>query len=102
MEASVAQDVRRARRQSGEQAIAEAELPAERHGRRLLHEQGIGAAVDDPAVEAIGANDAAEAVGSFEQADADAAALQLVGGREAGDAGADDSDIRVVHLLDAR
>ena len=48
---------------------AEAELAAQRDGGRLLHQQRIGAAVDDPSIEALGANDAAEAIAGLEDGD---------------------------------
>ena len=73
--------------------VAEAQLAAERHGARLLHEQRVGTGVDDPAVESFGGDDAAGAIGRFEHAHRHATALQLVGGRQARDAAADDGDV---------
>ena len=75
MESSVAQHIRGARRECREEPIAKPKLAAESHGGGLLHEHRIGAAVDHPAVESIGPNDAAESIGGFEETDADAAAL---------------------------
>ncbi len=75
MQPSIAQDVRGAWCERGHQAIAEAQLATERDRCGLLHQQGIGTCIDDPAVEPIAADDTAEAIGGVEQTDADAAAL---------------------------
>ena len=75
MQPSVAKDVGGAGRNRRKQPIAEAELAAERDGRGFLHEQRIGPAIDDPAIEPIAANHAAETSGGFEEANVDAATL---------------------------
>ena len=93
MKAPVAQDVGGARCERRDESIGDPELAAERHGGGLLHEQRIGAAIDDPAVESIAADYTAEAIGGFEQADVDAAPLQIVRGCKARDASAGDCDI---------
>jgi hypothetical protein len=90
---SVAQDVGGARHKRGQQAIADSELTAERDRGGLLHEHRIGSAIDDPSIESIAAYHTAQTIGGLEQADADAAPLQLVCGREARDASADNGHV---------
>ena len=93
MQPAVANDVGGARRERRDQPLAEAELAAQRHRTRFLHQQRVRAAVDDPAVEPLRGDDAAGAVAGLEDAHADAAPLQLVRGRQPGDAAADDGDV---------
>ena len=96
MQPIVTQDVRRARRQRRHQPIGNAQLAAQGDRSRLLHQQRIGAAVDHPAVESLGGDDAAGARRRFEDPHADAAPLQLERSGQPGDAAADDGDIRTL------
>jgi hypothetical protein len=102
MESSVAQDVGGAWHERRDEPIAKPELATEPDGGGLLHEHRVGAAVDHPAVESIGPNDSAESIGGFEETDADAAALELVGRGEARNASADDGYIDLAHRRDTR
>ena len=124
-----AQQVAPLRKDTGQAAAAPLELPAtrqlrlhrERHlGQRgcdaqlgeELHQQRVGALVVDQEAGVDAVRDAverdvdgvgvpAEMTATLEEADAPAPALQLLGGGEAGDAGADDGDaFHVGHLLD--
>jgi hypothetical protein len=69
------QHVRFARDQRRDQAIGDSQLAAQADGGGLLDEHRVWTAVDDPAVESIGVNDAARTVGCFEDPDTDAASL---------------------------
>ena len=93
MQPAVAQDVCRARRQRRDETVGDSQLAAERDRRRLLHEQRVRTAVDHPAVEPFGGDDAAGARRRFEDPNAQPALLQLVRGGQPGDAAADDGDV---------
>src|SRR5205823_10926107 len=69
---------------------AEAELLAERDGRRLLHQQRIGAAVDREAADLLTEDHAAGARRALEDDERAAAQVELVGRREPRDPAADD------------
>ena len=87
---SAALDVREARRLGRDQAIAEADLLAERDAFGLLNQQRVGAAVDGVAVDLFADDHAAGAGRALEHDEGGAVPRELVGGREAGDASADD------------
>jgi hypothetical protein len=59
---------------------------------RLLHEDGIGARLDDEPVGVLGSDDPAEARRSLEESERDSARRELVRGRKAGNSAADDCD----------
>src|SRR3954465_2329242 len=56
VQAAVAHHVRGTRGECRDEPIAEPELTAQRHRRRLLHEQRVRSTVNDPAVESLGAD----------------------------------------------
>src|SRR5262245_61887242 len=93
MQPVVSQYERGARLQSGDQAIGDAQLAAETDASRLLRQQGVGAAIHDPAVEALGADDAPGSLASLEHAHGAAAPLQLVRRSQPRNASADDRHI---------
>ena len=81
----------------GDQALAEAELAAQRDRLGLLRQHRVGSALEQEAVPRLGADHPAEALPRLEQ---DVGHLLLVEGergRESGDAAADDRDRRVRH-----
>src|SRR5207244_10210353 len=74
----------------GHEPIAEPELLAQPDRPGFLREQGVGPGVDREAVDLLAEDDAAGARGAFQDREPDAARVQLVAGRKAGDASADD------------
>ena len=93
MQRAVAQDVRGPRQLGREQPVAEAELVAQRDGRRFLDEQRVGTGIDDELADPLGLDDAAGR-DSRSRTTTDALALrELVGRGETGDAAADDGNV---------
>src|SRR5262245_44501481 len=90
MEQSAALDVREARRNGGDEPIAEPELLAQRDALALLEDQRIGAAVDRETVDLLAEDDAAGARSFFEDQKGHVAARQLIRGCEPRDSAADD------------
>ncbi len=89
----VAKDEGRARELGGEEAIAKPQLVAERDRGRFLHEQRVGAGVDDQIAHPLGLDDAARTLGALEHHHRSLALAELVGGRQAGDTAANDGDV---------
>ena len=96
---TLAQDVCSARLDGRHEPVGEAELLAERNGRRLLHQERVGATVDHPAIETFRDDGAAETGACFEQANLKTQTLQLVRRRKSGNAASDDDGVEnaVVH-----
>jgi hypothetical protein len=91
---SAALDVGEARRLGRDQAIAEADLAAQRDRRRFLDEERVRAGVDGEAVHLFAEDHAARPAGSLEGDDGHAVSRQLVGRSQPGDSRADDDDVR--------
>lgn len=92
-EDTIAEDVRSSRRRRRDEAMLQPQFAAQRDARRLLHEKRVRPRVHGPAIEPVGIDNAASPVGSFEQADVDAAEAELIGGCQAGNAAPDDGDV---------
>ena len=88
---AVTQHVRGARRQRRNEPIGDPELATQRDCGRLLHEERVGPRVDDPLVEPIGRDHPSDTGGCLENADAEAARLEIECRGQPGDSCTDDA-----------
>src|SRR5437899_6798172 len=98
MKTPAALDVRETRRLGGHETIAQAQFLAQTDGVRLLRQQRIGTGVDGEAVHLFAEDDTTGARCALEDREPDAAPMQLVANRKAGDATTDHDDVNSTHV----
>jgi hypothetical protein len=69
----IPQHVSGSRQERRDEPVPKPELPAQVNRGRLVEKQRIGTAIDYPAIDALGDNDASESGLRFEQSDVDPA-----------------------------